>query len=352
MDLSNVRRMSKQQYEAVREQLEELGDRVTSRHGDDAPTRQGYRRFLGTLDGLAGRLLDDDEISQRGQDLLRDEEADGAADGTAAPGEAEEPDEATGDSAWATAGAEADAADRSEGPGAEADKAEEAGVTEEAAGTSGVAGAGAEAGVAGAAEGAAAGGATAEEVSAEAAAEPEPEAEAAGTGETAVVRGRTAPPRTAGSGAANARAARGGAAEAGPAETGPAETGPAEVPVGDSWAAANARVAEENAAGDGPATAGDTGEAGNAPTVDVVFSLPADVKADRVALCGEFNDWSVESTTLNHQGDGTWSATVPLVPGTYRYKYLLDGETWENGSDADRYEENAYGTLDSVVEVS
>ena len=129
----------------------------------------------------------------------------------------------------------------------------------------------------------------------------------------------------------------------------PGATG--EAGVGESWAAGNARVAEENAAGDGPASEAN-GEAANAPTVDVVFSLPADVKADRVALCGEFNDWSVESTTLAHQGDGTWSVTVPLAPGTYRYKYLLDGETWENGSDADRYEENAYGTLDSVVEVS
>jgi AMP-activated protein kinase-like protein len=137
-----------------------------------------------------------------------------------------------------------------------------------------------------------------------------------------------------------------------PAQTGPIQPGPAEVPVGESWAAANAQVAEENAAGDGPAAAGDGAEAGNAPTVDVVFSLPAEVQADRVALCGEFNDWSVDSTTLAHQGDGTWSVTVPLAPGTYRYKYLLDGETWENGSNANRYEENAYGTLDSVIDVS
>jgi hypothetical protein len=333
MDLSNVRRMSKQQYETVREQLEEFGDRVTSRHGDDAPVRQGYRRFLGTLDGLAGRLLDDDEISQRGQDLLRDDEADGTTDGAGAPDEADNAS-AGGDNAWATAEAEAEAADKAKGPdvtdvtetGATETGVTETGVAEEAAGTSGVAGAGAagaEAGVAGAAEGAAA----------------EPEA--------GVVRGKTAPVNT---GPATTRPAEAGPAEAGPAGSEP-ESGPAEVPVGDSWAAANARVAEENAAGDGPASEAN-GEAANAPTVDVVFSLPADVKADRVALCGEFNDWSVENTTLAHQGDGTWSVTVPLAPGTYRYKYLLDGETWENGSDADRYEENAYGTLDSVVEVS
>ncbi len=121
-----------------------------------------------------------------------------------------------------------------------------------------------------------------------------------------------------------------------------------EAGVGESWAAGNARVAEAQAAGV-------TGEAAGAEaerTVDVVFSLPAETQADRVALCGEFNDWSVESISLARGDDRAWRVTVPLVPGTYRYKFLLDGDTWENGTDADRYEENAYGTQDSVIVVS
>ena len=106
MDMSHVRRKGKQPYETVREQLEELGDRVIARHGDDAaPARQGYRRFLGTLDGLAGRLLDDDEIAQRGQDLLRDNEADGATG----------PDEAAGSGSSADGTAGADGADGTAG---------------------------------------------------------------------------------------------------------------------------------------------------------------------------------------------------------------------------------------------
>jgi 1,4-alpha-glucan branching enzyme len=116
-----------------------------------------------------------------------------------------------------------------------------------------------------------------------------------------------------------------------------------EAKVGESWAAGNARVAEENdQARDEPP----------AQTVDVVFSLPAETKADHVALCGEFNDWSPEATGLSRGDDRSWRVTVPLAPGTYRYKFLLDGETWENGTDADRYEENAYGTTDSVIVVS
>ena len=71
MDSNNARRAGKQPYEAVRDQLDQLGEKVIERHWDEgAPVRQGYRRFLGAMDELAGRLLDDDEISQRGQDLL------------------------------------------------------------------------------------------------------------------------------------------------------------------------------------------------------------------------------------------------------------------------------------------
>src|ERR1700760_4433067 len=116
--------------------------------------------------------------------------------------------------------------------------------------------------------------------------------------------------------------------------------------VGEAWAAGNARVAEAQATGS-------TGAAAETErTVDVVFSLPAETQADRVALCGEFNDWALDSISLARGVDRAWSVTVPLSPGTYRYKFLLDGETWENGPDADRLEDNAYGTQDSVIVVT
>jgi Carbohydrate-binding module 48 (Isoamylase N-terminal domain) len=87
-------------------------------------------------------------------------------------------------------------------------------------------------------------------------------------------------------------------------------------------------------------------------TVDVVFTLPADVGADRVALCGDFNDWSPDAIGCARATDGTWQVTVALEPGrSYRYRYLLDGERWENGGQADRYEPNPYGGVDSVVVV-
>lgn len=87
-------------------------------------------------------------------------------------------------------------------------------------------------------------------------------------------------------------------------------------------------------------------------TVDVTFTLPADVDADSVVLCGEFTQWSTGGIPLERGADGTWRATVALEPGhSYRYRFLLDGERWENAPRADDYVPNPYGTTDSVIRV-
>jgi hypothetical protein len=88
------------------------------------------------------------------------------------------------------------------------------------------------------------------------------------------------------------------------------------------------------------------------PTVPVTFTLPAEVGAADVALCGDFNNWDTGPIPLIRDTDGPWQVTVPLAPGnSYRYRYLLDGERWENSWDADRYEPNPYGSDNSVVKV-
>ena len=73
-------------------------------------------------------------------------------------------------------------------------------------------------------------------------------------------------------------------------------------------------------------------------------------KASTVAWCGEFNQWSAEDLRLQRGSDGCWRATVALEPGhSYRYRYLLDGERWENAWQADRYVPNSFGSDDSVI---
>lgn len=87
-------------------------------------------------------------------------------------------------------------------------------------------------------------------------------------------------------------------------------------------------------------------------TCRVTFELPADVKAERIALCGDFNDWNPNKHLLKQRKDGSYSITISLKVGrSYRYRYLLDHENWENDWSADDYAPNEFGTEDSIVSV-
>jgi hypothetical protein len=120
----------------------------------------------------------------------------------------------------------------------------------------------------------------------------------------------------------------------------------AEAPAAPVWIPAEPAVAEEPLA---PAVPGCEP---TVPTVPVTFTLPAEVGAGDVALCGDFNNWDTGPIPLIRDTGGPWQVTVPLAPGSsYRYRYLLDGERWENAWDADRYEPNPYGSDNSVVMV-
>ena len=84
----------------------------------------------------------------------------------------------------------------------------------------------------------------------------------------------------------------------------------------------------------------------------VTFELPAQADADTVALCGEFNEWDAAKHPMKRRKDGSFSITISLKPGNeYRFRYLVDGERWENDWDADKYVPNEFGTEDSVIVV-
>jgi 1,4-alpha-glucan branching enzyme len=84
--------------------------------------------------------------------------------------------------------------------------------------------------------------------------------------------------------------------------------------------------------------------------MSVTFELPPDVVAGTAVVIGDFNGWQ-DGTPMKRRRDGSFSATVRLDPGRYRYRYLLDDERWENDWEADAYEANEFGSEDSVLEV-
>jgi 1,4-alpha-glucan branching enzyme len=88
-------------------------------------------------------------------------------------------------------------------------------------------------------------------------------------------------------------------------------------------------------------------------TTKVTFELPKEavMTATSVKLVGEFNNWDINnSTELKKQKDGSFKTTVELVSGKeYQYRFLINGETWENAWNAPKYVQTSFGTFNSVV---
>jgi len=85
------------------------------------------------------------------------------------------------------------------------------------------------------------------------------------------------------------------------------------------------------------------------PRVLVRFHFRAP-KARAVNLVGDFNEWSIESTPLaDPDANGNWTVTVPLQPGRYQYKFLLDGEKWVEEPDAPAYQPDGFGGKNSLL---
>jgi 1,4-alpha-glucan branching enzyme len=84
----------------------------------------------------------------------------------------------------------------------------------------------------------------------------------------------------------------------------------------------------------------------------VTFSVPKQAagSATNVNLVGDFNDWDRDTTPMKRLKNGTFTATLTLEPNKeYHFRYLVDGQRWENDWHADKYVPNAHGSDDSVV---
>ena len=88
-------------------------------------------------------------------------------------------------------------------------------------------------------------------------------------------------------------------------------------------------------------------------TTKVTFTLPKEAvqTAKTVAVVGEFNNWDiVNGVELKKQKDGSFSTTLELEAGKeYQYRFLINGEVWENAWDAPKYVETPFGAFNSVV---
>ena len=85
----------------------------------------------------------------------------------------------------------------------------------------------------------------------------------------------------------------------------------------------------------------------------VTFTVDPRAGAQAAAVCGEWNDWSAGADVMRRDAEGGFSLTVGLDAGrAYRFRYLLDGQRWDNDWAADAYVRNDFGGDDSVVDLT
>jgi len=83
---------------------------------------------------------------------------------------------------------------------------------------------------------------------------------------------------------------------------------------------------------------------------NVTFTLHAD-KGKAVYLAGEFNEWNPTAKKMSYKAaSGIYAATIKLAPGSYQYKFVLDG-TWCADPENVNAVANDQGTFNSVIDI-
>ena len=73
--------------------------------------------------------------------------------------------------------------------------------------------------------------------------------------------------------------------------------------------------------------------------------------ARKVFVAGNFNDWRVDATPLQKAEEGEWVLNLALRPGTYEYRFVVDGQ-WCDDPLAKERVKNPHGGWNAVLRVS
>ncbi len=76
------------------------------------------------------------------------------------------------------------------------------------------------------------------------------------------------------------------------------------------------------------------------------------VGGHEVCVVGEFNDWSRTANPMYYDGHGYVAELVVASGRAYRFRYLIDGDRWQNDWAADSYAPNEFGGDDSVLDLT
>jgi 1,4-alpha-glucan branching enzyme len=82
----------------------------------------------------------------------------------------------------------------------------------------------------------------------------------------------------------------------------------------------------------------------------VTFSLYAP-EARTVEVVGSFCDWQPKSHILKREANGAWKKTILLLPGSYEYRFLVDGE-WRDDPECTERVGNSFGSANCIMRVT
>jgi len=72
--------------------------------------------------------------------------------------------------------------------------------------------------------------------------------------------------------------------------------------------------------------------------------------ARRVSVVGTFNGWNADVDQMTLRESGNWVKELELPPGTYEYRYVVDGE-WVQDPRAEHSVINPFGERNSLLSV-
>jgi 5'-AMP-activated protein kinase regulatory beta subunit len=78
----------------------------------------------------------------------------------------------------------------------------------------------------------------------------------------------------------------------------------------------------------------------------ITFALQAP-EAREVRLAGCFTQWEQGAMNLRREKTGTWKKTIALLPGTYEYRYIVDGR-WQDDPACPVHKPNTFGSQNNV----
>lgn len=72
--------------------------------------------------------------------------------------------------------------------------------------------------------------------------------------------------------------------------------------------------------------------------------------ARAVWLAADFTHWQEQALPMKLTGNGVWGVSVALPPGTYQYRFIVDGE-WCDDPECTQRVPNIHGSENAVREV-